>query len=30
MVVALTAGAHYPSNYAELLGWFPDDDSCLD
>jgi transposase-like protein len=26
----LLAGSHYPSNYAELLSWFPDDRSCLD
>ncbi len=28
--MALTAGVHYPSNYAELLSWFPNDESCLD
>ncbi len=25
-----TAGVHYPSSYADLLAWFPDDAACLD
>ena len=24
------AGKDYPSSYAELLAWFPDEDACLD
>ena len=26
----LQAGRDYPPSYAELRGWFPDDDACLD
>jgi hypothetical protein len=24
------AGKEYPSSYAELLAWFPDEDACLE